>query len=262
MRWRACSTSRSIWRRRATSCSPLRGRAHRLVSAVVLVRDGQRIWHHVDRADLRMREFSADFLDRYLQSSGDAALSSVGRLSAGGRGRAAVRQHRWRLLHHPGTAAVAAAGHPAGTRSCCRREQDRDSPVGGPMLSGRSRIAGVMGWPVAHSRSPRLHGYWLRTYGIDGAYIPLPVRPERFADGAAGVADAGICRRQRDGAAQGSGADRRRPQRSGGAPHRRRQHDRGGDRTEPSMAATATASGSSRTCARACRAGRRRRGRP
>lgn len=49
-------------------------------------------------------------------------------------------------------------------------------------LSGRSRIAGVMGWPVAHSRSPRLHGYWLRQYGIDGAYIPLPVRPEHFMD--------------------------------------------------------------------------------
>jgi shikimate dehydrogenase len=48
------------------------------------------------------------------------------------------------------------------------------------MLTGRSRIAGVMGWPVAHSRSPRLHGYWLRAYGIDGAYIPLPVRPEQF----------------------------------------------------------------------------------
>jgi shikimate dehydrogenase len=38
-----------------------------------------------------------------------------------------------------------------------------------------------MGWPVAHSRSPRLHGYWLRAYGIDGAYVPLPVRPEQFA---------------------------------------------------------------------------------
>jgi shikimate dehydrogenase len=50
----------------------------------------------------------------------------------------------------------------------------------GATLSGRSRIAGVMGWPVAHSRSPRLHGYWLQSYGIDGAYIPLPVRPEQF----------------------------------------------------------------------------------
>ncbi len=55
------------------------------------------------------------------------------------------------------------------------------SASGSPTLSGRSRIAGVMGWPVAHSRSPRLHGYWLRTYGIDGAYIPLPVRPQQFA---------------------------------------------------------------------------------
>jgi shikimate dehydrogenase len=35
-----------------------------------------------------------------------------------------------------------------------------------------------MGWPVGHSRSPRLHGYWLEQYGIDGAYVPLPVKPD------------------------------------------------------------------------------------
>lgn len=45
-------------------------------------------------------------------------------------------------------------------------------------LSGRARLAGVMGWPVDHSRSPRLHGYWLELHGIDGAYLPLSVRPE------------------------------------------------------------------------------------
>ena len=45
------------------------------------------------------------------------------------------------------------------------------------MLSGRAELAGVMGWPVAHSRSPRLHGYWLEQYGIDGAYVPLAVAP-------------------------------------------------------------------------------------
>ncbi len=49
-------------------------------------------------------------------------------------------------------------------------------------LSGKSRIAGVAGWPVAHSLSPRLHGYWLAEHGIDGAYVPLPVRPERAAE--------------------------------------------------------------------------------
>ena len=47
-------------------------------------------------------------------------------------------------------------------------------------LSGRTRLAGIMGWPVAHSLSPRLHGHWLLRYGIDGAYVPLPVPPERL----------------------------------------------------------------------------------
>jgi shikimate dehydrogenase len=47
-------------------------------------------------------------------------------------------------------------------------------------LSGRTRLAGVMGWPVAHSLSPRLHGHWLLRYGIDGVYLPLPVPPERL----------------------------------------------------------------------------------
>ena len=47
-------------------------------------------------------------------------------------------------------------------------------------ISGAARLAGVMGWPVAHSLSPRLHGLWLDRYGIDGAYVPLAVRPDRF----------------------------------------------------------------------------------
>ncbi len=47
-------------------------------------------------------------------------------------------------------------------------------------LSGKSRLAGILGWPVSHSRSPRLHGFWLARHGVDGAYVPLPIRPERF----------------------------------------------------------------------------------
>lgn len=48
------------------------------------------------------------------------------------------------------------------------------------ILSGKAKLAGVLGWPVGHSRSPRLHGFWLEQHGIDGAYLPLPVRPEDF----------------------------------------------------------------------------------
>jgi len=47
-------------------------------------------------------------------------------------------------------------------------------------LTGKTRIAGVFGWPVDHSRSPRLHGYWLRELGIDGAYIPFATHPARL----------------------------------------------------------------------------------
>ncbi len=60
------------------------------------------------------------------------------------------------------------------------------------ILSGKARLAGVIGWPVAHSRSPRLHGFWLDRYGIDGAYVPLPVRPEDFAVAVRGLAAAGF----------------------------------------------------------------------
>ena len=34
-----------------------------------------------------------------------------------------------------------------------------------------------MGWPVAHSRSPLIHNYWLQKYGLKGSYVPLAVVP-------------------------------------------------------------------------------------
>ena len=61
-----------------------------------------------------------------------------------------------------------------------------------PILSGMARVVGIAGWPVAHSRSPRVHGFWLRRYGIDGAYVPLPVRPGHFDTAMHGLAAAGF----------------------------------------------------------------------
>ncbi len=56
------------------------------------------------------------------------------------------------------------------------------------ILSGEARLAGVLGWPVGHSKSPRLHGYWLERHRIDGAYVPLPVVPADFAEGVRALA--------------------------------------------------------------------------
>lgn len=64
----------------------LQGRSHQLVSAVVVVKDRQRLWHHTDRATLAMRPCSDEFLKRYLEAAGDTALTSVGAYQIEGLG--------------------------------------------------------------------------------------------------------------------------------------------------------------------------------
>jgi shikimate dehydrogenase len=49
-------------------------------------------------------------------------------------------------------------------------------------ITGTTPLAGIIGWPVAHSRSPLLHGFWLDETGLDGAYLPLPVRPDKIEE--------------------------------------------------------------------------------
>ena len=48
-------------------------------------------------------------------------------------------------------------------------------------------MAGVIGWPVAHSRSPKLHNYWLQQHGIPGVYVPFPVAPGNLQAALAGL---------------------------------------------------------------------------
>lgn len=43
-------------------------------------------------------------------------------------------------------------------------------------------LAGVIGSPIAHSKSPSLHGYWLKKYGINGRYIPMDVAQSNLAE--------------------------------------------------------------------------------
>ncbi|MEM1342764.1 MAG: shikimate dehydrogenase, partial [Pseudomonadota bacterium] len=50
------------------------------------------------------------------------------------------------------------------------------------MTDGRIPLAGVIGSPVAHSKSPRLHQYWLQRYGLRGHYVPLDITHADLAD--------------------------------------------------------------------------------
>lgn len=48
-------------------------------------------------------------------------------------------------------------------------------------------LAGVMGWPVAHSRSPAIHTHWIHQHELKGSYVLLPVLPDRLADAVRGL---------------------------------------------------------------------------
>ena len=53
-------------------------------------------------------------------------------------------------------------------------------------------LAGVMGWPVAHSRSPLIHNYWLEKYGFAGSYVQLAVAPGDLSVALPGLAALGF----------------------------------------------------------------------
>jgi shikimate dehydrogenase len=55
-----------------------------------------------------------------------------------------------------------------------------------------TRKACVIGWPISHSRSPLIHGYWLKRYGIAGSYERIPVEPEDLPGFLASLAQRGF----------------------------------------------------------------------
>ena len=67
-------------------------------------------------------------------------------------------------------------------------EQDNKSISQNPAFA----LAGVMGWPVAHSRSPLIHNYWLQRHGLSGSYVQLAVQPQRLATALPGLAALGF----------------------------------------------------------------------
>lgn len=49
-------------------------------------------------------------------------------------------------------------------------------------MTDKIPLAGVIGSPISHSKSPQIHGHWLKTYGLAGAYIPMDVAPQNLKD--------------------------------------------------------------------------------
>jgi len=60
------------------------------------------------------------------------------------------------------------------------------------MFLDRFLLAGVMGWPVMHSRSPILHNYLFARYGLTGTYVPLAIKPDNLQAALRGLAPLGF----------------------------------------------------------------------
>lgn len=56
----------------------------------------------------------------------------------------------------------------------------------------RFHMAGVMGWPVMHSRSPLMHNHWMAEQGLAGVYVPLAIPPERLGKALTALAPLGF----------------------------------------------------------------------
>jgi shikimate dehydrogenase len=59
-------------------------------------------------------------------------------------------------------------------------------------ITGKTRLAGVIGWPVEHSRSPQMHNAAFAETGLDWAYVAMPVEPERLEQALRGLAALGF----------------------------------------------------------------------
>ena len=148
----------------------MRGKTHELHSAVAVCRGGAVAFAEVAVARLTMRDILGSASSMPISTRRAASVDDERRrVSARALRHPSVRDGRGRPLHDPRLCRCCrcSAIFRAAREALCR------------MRVAKPRAC-IMGHPVAHSRSPMLHGYWLRTLGIDGAYEFADVAPENF----------------------------------------------------------------------------------
>ncbi len=139
------------------------GGSHELWSAAVIAEHGRPVWRHVERAKLHVRPLSGAFIDRYLDQEWPAISGCVGCFRIEGRGCSSSRGSRAATSPFS-DAAASRAGLFARTRLDAR------------LMA--LPYAEVIGDPIAHSKSPKIHGFWLEALGIEAAYRATHVTPD------------------------------------------------------------------------------------
>lgn len=149
----------------SNSLKSRRGGTEQLWTANVLYKDGEPIWRYIGRTDLTLHNLSDDEIDQYVERhwetvqhcAGGYAIENTPYLFSDVKGNwfdilgLSLKQLIDILKRH-------GLGQMAQVPKC----------------------AGVIGYPISHSKSPKLHGHWLDRYGIPGFYYALEVPPGYF----------------------------------------------------------------------------------
>ena len=148
----------------------LSGRTHELYSGCCVAREKTVLFETVGVAKLCCRHLSPAFIEAYMAKSGDAVLGSAGVYQIEGLGIHlfdAIEGDHATILGLP---LLAAPKIPA---------RGRKSPFVTSVVQGKPKAC-VIGWPVAHSRSPLIHRFWLERLKIEGSYELAAVAPPDF----------------------------------------------------------------------------------
>ena len=145
--------------------SRLSGQTHRLVTANVIYKDGKPQWRHVAISHMSMRTITATEIDAYIEMHWPVVKHSAGgyHFERTPDLFSSVRGNWFDIM-----------GLSIDPILSFLNQNQTGSPFQTP------RLAAVLGHPIAQSKSPLMHGHWLKKNQISGDYIAIDIPPMRF----------------------------------------------------------------------------------
>ena len=146
----------------------LAGKRHSLINATALALDGKIIWRNLVRPVLKIRSLSDADVGAYIDAAGPAILSSVGAYQI----ETAPGAQLFESIAGDRFAVLGLALYPL------LKALRENGAFGEEIRSLKPILAGVLGHPIAHSLSPALHNYWVKSAYINGHYAAIDAGPD------------------------------------------------------------------------------------
>ena len=147
------------------SLSRLSGQTHRLITANVIYKDSKPQWRHISMSHMSMRPMSPAEIDAYVKTHWQDVKQSAGgyHFEKTPDIFSAVRGNWFDIM-----------GLSIGPIIGFLNQNHPSPPFQTP------KLAAVLGHPIAQSKSPLMHGHWLKKNQISGDYIAIDIPPSRF----------------------------------------------------------------------------------